>query len=222
MAQFAGFLAALTPAESEALVATGRSRRYARDEYLMREGEPSHHVAVVRRGRVKVVKLSEDGHEALLAVEGPGELLGEISTLDGGPRTADVVALEPVEALLVAAPDFHRYLDEHQRVALVILRMVVGRLRQSDRWRAEFSQDASSRIARHLLDLMVEHGEEHGGGVRITVRLTHDELASMVGVPRETVSRALSHLRGRGLIATGRRSITVLDVPGLRERAEFA
>lgn len=217
MEERGGFLASLTSAEREDLLARGRVQRYERGDFLMREGEPSGHVALVRRGRVKVVKLTEDGHEVVITIKGPGELLGEISALDGDPRTADVVAVETVDASLIATSDLDQFLADHHRVAHVMLRMIVGRLRDADRRRVEFGQDVSNRVARQIVELYID---QQGGDDPSRLPLTHDELAGMVGASRETVSRALSRLRARGLIATERRSIRVLDVDGLRQRAE--
>jgi CRP-like cAMP-binding protein len=153
-------------------------------------------------------------------VRGPGALLGELSAIDGAPRGASVAALEPVEAVVVPVAAFVDFLRSHAAAAVVLLQLVAGRLRDSDRKRVEFAAyDIAARVARRLLELAERFGEPDEHGVRITVALSQDELAGWVGASREAVAKALRVLRDRGLVTTGRRTMTVLDLAGLRRRA---
>ena len=145
--------------------------------------------------------------EILLAVRGPGALLGEVSAVDGGPRSASVAALEPVEAVVLTAAVFVDFLRSHAAAATVLLQLVVARLRDADRKRIEFAAyDIASRVARRLVELAERFGEPDDKGVRITVALSQDELAGWVGASREAVAKALRVLRDRGLVTTGRRT----------------
>jgi len=174
---------------------------------VFHEGDRSDFVAVLERGRVKVLTTSSDGAETLLSVRGPGALVGELAALDGAPRLASAVALDPVTALVVTADEFRRFLGDHPRVALELVRTLVVRLRESDRRRIEFgSHDVASRLAAVLVELAARSNQ---------VRLTQYELAGLIGASRESVARGLTSLRARGLVRTGRGTITVLDVDAL-------
>lgn len=213
------FMAQLEETDRAALVERARPRRWPVGASLFLEGELSSTVVIVTSGRVKVFSLTDQGEEIVLAVRGPGALLGELSAVDGAPRSASVAALEPVAALVLPTAAFIDYLGGHGRAATVLLRLVTGRLRDSDRKRAEFAAfDTSARVARRLVEMAERFGEPDGSGVRITVALSQDELAGWVGASREAVAKALRVLRERGYVTTGRRTMTVLDLDGLRKR----
>jgi CRP-like cAMP-binding protein len=215
------FLWALTPDELEALTDLGRRQRYPKGGPMFVEGEQSDRVLAILDGRVKVSVVTPDGKEVVLAVRGPGDLLGELAFIDGEPRSATATALDPVSSVVVSAADFTRFLESHPRVALLLLRMVSRRLRDADNKRAEFAAfDTVGRVASRLLELAERFGEASGAnGILITLPLTQEELAGWTGSSREAVSKALSALRAVGFIETKRRAITVLDVEGLRRRA---
>jgi CRP/FNR family transcriptional regulator, cyclic AMP receptor protein len=204
----------------EALAALGTTKRFRRGAVLFNEGEDAGHVIVVRSGRVKVSSYTEDGKEIVLAVREPGELLAELSAIDGEPRGATATALEPVEASLVDAADFRSFLETRPGVAFALLEMTAGKLRDADRKRVEFgAYDTTGRVARRLVEMAERFGEQTGSGVRITLPLSQQELAGWTGSSREAVSKSLHQLRSRGFIETARRGITVLDLDGLRRRA---
>jgi CRP-like cAMP-binding protein len=161
--------------------------------------------------------MSDDGEELLLALRGPGDLLGELSAIDGEPRSATVSALEPLEVLLVDAGEFTAFLRANPSVMFDLLRLLTGRLRDADRKRVEFgSFDTLGRVASRLLELVETYGEPSSRGVRIAIPLTQLELAGWIGASREAVSKALRVLRSTGLIETRRGSIVVLDREALR------
>ena len=174
------------------------------------------------RGRAKVSSYTTDGKEVVLAVRGPGELLGDFSALDGGARSATVVGsrvdrgsghpVRPVQALPRGPLRARRSCS---------CRPGAGALRDADRKRVEFgAYDTPGRVARRLLELVDRYGESEGADVmRISLSLTQDELAGWTGASREAVSKALREFRDRGWITTGRRSIIVLDVEALRASA---
>jgi CRP-like cAMP-binding protein len=215
-----GFVAALEPSDLEALTAWGRARRFRRGAMLFREGEGAEHVLIVRAGRVKVSSFTADGKEVLLAVRGPGELLGELSAIDGEPRSATASALEQVDVLSVPAEDFRAFLEMRPRVTVSLMQMLSRKLRDADRKRIEFgAHDTVGRVCHRLVELAERFGEESSRGVRITLPLSQQELAGWTGASREAVSKALHQLRSRGYIETARRGITVLDMSALRRRA---
>ncbi|MCY7344571.1 MAG: Crp/Fnr family transcriptional regulator [Pseudonocardia sp.] len=214
------FMGRLDPLDRAALAGRGRQRRWPAGASLFLEGERCATVVVVTSGRVKVFSLTEQGEEVVLAVRGPGALLGELSAVDGAPRGASVAALEPVSAIVVPIEGFVEFLRLHTGAAMVLLRLITSRLRDADRKRVEFgTYDIAARVARRLVELADRFGEPDGAGVRITVALSQDELAGWVGASREAVAKALRVLRDRGYVTTGRRTTTVLDLDGLRRRA---
>src|SRR5258708_1909140 len=215
------FLWALTPDELESLTELGRRQRYPKSAPLFVEGEQSDRVLAILDGRVKVSLVTADGKEVVLAVRGPGDLLGELAFIDGEPRSASATALDPVSSIVIPAEDFTRYLEKHPRIALLLLRMVSRRLRDADRKRAEFAAfDTVGRVASRLLELADRFGEPSGpDGILITLPLTQEDLAGCTGSSRAAVPNALSTLRSLGFIETRRRAIPLRDPNGLPKRA---
>jgi CRP-like cAMP-binding protein len=203
-----GFLASLPAEAQQALNAIGRWRTYRRGDRLFHEGDRSDAVYLVVEGRTRIYTTTDEGVEVTLSVRGPGELIGEMGALDAGARrSASVVALDPLRCRVVAAGDLRAFVEAHPSAALALLHLVIGRLRHADRRRAEFgSYDTTRRLARVLVESP-------------TLALSQSELAGMIGASRESVARALAELRRRGLVATGRRTITIRDAEALRAYA---
>jgi CRP/FNR family transcriptional regulator, cyclic AMP receptor protein len=214
------FLDALTEDEAADLHAAGRRRSYGANTTLFHEGDDAGPVVVLLAGRAKVATIGGAGREAIMAVRGPGDLIGELSAIDGGPRSGTVTTLEPAEALLVPGSAFAGLLERRPRIALVILRMVAGRLRYADSQQTQFAtHDVVGRVAQRLVELGERFGEREGDRIEIALPLSQEELASWTGSSREAVSKALQQLRSLDIVATGRRRITVLDPAALRQRA---
>jgi CRP-like cAMP-binding protein len=141
-----------------------------------------------------------------------------MSVIDDSPRSATVTALEPIAGISIR--DFTGFLQEHGRIAVLLMQLVTERLRDADRKRIEYGAfDTTGRVATRLLELADRYGEKTNGGVRVALPLSQDELAGWTGASREAVSKALRTLRDRGLIETGRRRVVVHDMEGLRKRA---
>ncbi|MFN2587347.1 MAG: Crp/Fnr family transcriptional regulator [Actinomycetota bacterium] len=219
-AGYGGFLGRLSDDEARALLGRGRRRTYDGGVPIFHEGEVSDRIVLLLRGRAKIATVTEDGKEVMLGVRDPGDLLGEFSAIDGEPRSANVIAMEPVEALVLESGSFREWLTEHPRTALLLLEMVLARLRDADRKRVEFSAyDTVGRVARRLYELAERFGRDTPRGVEIALPLTQDELAAWTGASRVGVSQALKALRDREWIETRRRSITVRDMAALSRRA---
>jgi CRP/FNR family transcriptional regulator, cyclic AMP receptor protein len=153
----------------------------------------------------------------LLALRGPGDVVGELSALDRRPRSATVTAAGSVEALMLDAAVFRRFLEAHPPVLLRLLTVLSRRLRDADRDRIEFaSRDTFGRLAVRLVQLAEEFGEAGPQGVTVRLPITQQELASWVGSSREAAAKALRRLRGRDLVRTGRMTITIPDLDALR------
>src|SRR5438874_6429566 len=118
------FLPALTPEERDALRAPAMVRSFPRGVALFHERQTADRVLVLLEGCVKLCCISDSGKEVVLAIRGPGDLVGELAAIDGEPRSATATALEPVQALSLPASDFKRFLEEHPRVAMTLLQVV--------------------------------------------------------------------------------------------------
>jgi CRP-like cAMP-binding protein len=216
----AGFLESLGADERATLNERGRMRRFPKGLAVFGEGDRSDAVFLVVHGRVKLNYYTDDGKEVVFSLAGPGELVGELSAIDGLPRSATAVALEDVDALVLGADDFKRFLVEYPRVALSLLETVANRLRDANRKRVAFSaQDVVGRVAQCLVELGERFGEPVAGGVRIALSLSQQEIAGWVGGSREAVNKALNELRTRGWIEVERKALTILDLEGLRKRS---
>ncbi|GHE11822.1 Crp/Fnr family transcriptional regulator [Streptomyces alanosinicus] len=211
------YLARLPEAASVALISAGTELRYPARTALLMKGEPSSHVLLVLEGWVKVTDGSPGGHEALLALRGPGDVIGESAALEDTSRSASVTTLEPVRAVVISADRFKAYLDAHPTAARQLMAVVTDRMRAADRKRLELAAcGVKERLARLLLELAQHHGEAVPEGVLVRVPLTQQELAGAVGSSRESVTRLLRELRERGYVTTHRQSLVVVKPEMLR------
>jgi CRP/FNR family cyclic AMP-dependent transcriptional regulator len=217
----ADFWGSLIGEEQAAFQRRSAVRKWARGEVLFHQGEESEWVAVLQSGRIKASSHTAAGGEVLLAVRGPGALLGELSALDREPRSATLQALDPVQALVMPLGEFEAFLLGHARVTYLLMRMLAERLRDADRKRIEFgAQDTTGRVAARLIELADRFGvTDANGAIRISLPLSQDELAGWVGASREAVSKALGVLRAAGWITTSRLSVVVLDLAALQRRS---
>ena len=176
---------------------------------------------ILLEGRVKLTCATEDGREVVLAVRGPGDLLGELSAIDQAPRAATAIALERVEALAVPPAEFLSFVDQTPRAARAIMELLTARLREADERLVSYSaQDSLGRVAGRLLEMSQRFGQPaEGGEIRIDLPISQEELAGWTGSSREAVAKALQALRALGCIRTERRCITITDLERLERQA---
>jgi CRP-like cAMP-binding protein len=208
--QAGSFLAALDDDERRRLAELGRTRRYESGDYLFYEGDPGSTVLLIQRGWVKLATTSAEGHEHVLSISGPADVVGEVACLDlhESGRSATATALGDVVVQVISRETFLEFLERHPRALLAITRTLIGRLRGADRRRLEFgAYDTLGRVARVLHELASAHGRVDGQRLVLDPPLTQHELAGLVGASRESVVRALGELRRRGLVETGRRRL---------------
>ncbi|MFJ3303714.1 Crp/Fnr family transcriptional regulator [Streptomyces sp. NPDC086549] len=201
----------------------GHVRRWNRSDILMREGEPADFVVLLTGGLVKATVDSANGYTSLLALRGPGELVGELSCVDGRPRSATVTAMRRAEGVVVASEAFLRLLEQNAALGLSVLRSVVARLRDSDLLRAaQGAHTTRARLASLLVKLAVRHGSSASETLpgAISVQVNQHELAAAAGASRESVVRCLRAMQHEGLVATGRGRTIVLNLAGLRRWAD--
>jgi len=213
-----GFWALLTRDEQDVLTALGRMSVFPSGATLCVEGEPSTHVFILVTGWVKIVAVTTDGHELVLALRGQGDIVGEIAGETTGRRNATVKAVETVRALIVRYDRFGSFLDANPGANRAYRRQVT--LRWNDTatvLRGRALTTGAQRLARLLLELAAQHGSGGDGTIHVAMPLSQEELASLIGTSRATVTRALSNWRKRGFIRTAQRHITIIDLGGLQQ-----
>jgi CRP/FNR family transcriptional regulator, cyclic AMP receptor protein len=214
------FLALLTPAEHAAVLELGSQRKYSRGAVLMYEREPGEDVMVLQSGRAKVSRVEAGGHETLLSIRDPGDIVGELAFIDGSARLASVAALEPVRALVIRSSVFRRHLETAPRVAVVLLEVISGRMRETTIKRVQFlGSDTIGRLAARIVELAERYGRSGDAGIEIELALSQDELASWTAASLAGVAKGLQTLRELGWVETHRRRIVVRDLEALRARA---
>ena len=214
-------LARLPEGELRALAARGRARTYVADAVIFHEGDPGDSLHIVIDGAIRIALISSEGEERTVALLGPGEFVGHLALLDGRPRSASAIAHGPTTTLVVTRDDFRRWLAERPPAALALLEAMSLLIRRTDEVLADMTfLGLPKRLAKRVLDLVggLEGTEAEGRRLRIT----QAELASMLGVSRESVNRQLNVFAQKGWIALGRGSITVIDLAALRVFLEAA
>ena len=191
-----------------------------RGDTLFHEGDDGDRFYIVTEGKVKLSHTSDDGRENLLAVLGPGEVIGELSLFDLGKRSSTVVAIAPTRLLALAHTDMRRYLVEHTGLALSMLRELAVRLRHTNEQLADLVfSDVPGRVAKALLDLANRFGERTPECIYVAHDLTQEELAHLVGASRETVNKSLADFVSRGWIRLEGCAVLLIEVPRLQRRA---
>jgi CRP-like cAMP-binding protein len=215
-----GFWGLLTDTEQAVLSALGRMSVFPPGATMCVEGEPATHVFVLIAGWVKILSVTSEGHELVLALRGHGDIVGELAGEATGYRTATVQAIDTVRSLIVGHDRFSSFLDSHPGASHAYRRVVTQRWRDAAAMlRRRSVTSGAQRLAVLLLDLAGQHGTGSGGEIYLAMPLSQEELASLAGASRATVTRALSNWRQRGFIRTGQRRITIIDLPALRQIA---
>ncbi len=185
-------------------------KRFSKESIIVQEDDRGDSLMVILSGRVKVVLHSEEGKEIILSILKDGDFFGEMSLLDGEPRSATVIAMEDSTLLIIQRNDFLYQIEKNPSIAKAILAEMSRRMRRADeRIGNLILLDVYGRIARFLLDSARTEGTKVEGGVMIEKRPTQQDIASIVGTSRETVSRVLNELNRRKLISISGKSITV-------------
>jgi CRP/FNR family transcriptional regulator, cyclic AMP receptor protein len=203
----------------QALEQACRRRASQRGETLFYEDDPGSALYILLSGQVKIVRLAPDGEERILHLQGEGSCLGELSLIDGAPRSARAVTLDRVEALVLYREPFLELLTRHPAVALAVMSALAGMVRRLSAQVQDLTGlDVPGRLAKKLLDLADTHGQATPEGLLIPLPLTQQELAHMIGATRVAVNQALSTFRQQGLLTTDRGGITLHQPEKLRQR----
>ncbi len=205
----------LTDSEFRSLEHIFILRSYRRNQVIFMEEETGNYMYLVLSGKVKVAKTSSSGKETLLAIHKTGDFFGEMSLLDGQTAPATVSAMEDAKIISVSGTDFHKYLMNNEKVLLQIIQVLCSRLRQVWQTQSLSSSKADARIRMGIYQLAKKHGVQDAHGTIIDLKITHQELAEMVGTSRETVTRVIAQLREKGIIEVEQRRMTLLNPKAL-------
>ena len=208
-----GIFKVLDDNELRDLEKIARERRLVAGEAIFWEGEDADRFYIVAQGKIKVTKLASTGKEIILSFFGPGEIFGEAAVFEGKPYPASARSASAARLIGFHKDEFLDFLQQHPQVALRIVALLSGRLREAQsRLRDLAGERVEQRLARMLLMLSARLGS--------AIPFTRQELSEMSGTTTETTIRILSQWRERGLIRSTRGKIVILDEAKLRLLAE--
>ena len=188
---------------------------------LFQEGQTGDRLYLVKSGKIKLSHASGDGRESVFMVLGPGDMFGELSLFDPGPRTSTAIAVTDSEILGLGHSDLKPWLQDRPEVAQALLQALAHRLRRTSETMSDLVfADVPGRVAKALLELGEKFGSKSGTGLSVHHDLTQEELAQLVGASRETVNKALADFASRGWIRLETRSVELLDLDRLSKRAK--
>ncbi|WP_328478323.1 Crp/Fnr family transcriptional regulator [Actinoplanes sp. NBC_00393] len=199
----------------------GIPRTAAASSVLLQEGVQESHVILLSDGLTKVTAAMTDGRHALLDVRVSGDLVGEISALNGTPRSATVTTCRTSTIRIIHRNDFRAFLRSHPDAAMAIAGIVADRLRLANRRRVDFaSYPVKVRLARVLWEISTAYGYRDRDGIVVDIHLTQSELATMCGAAEITLQKAMRELRASGIVGTGYRQVLVRDPAALQHCAD--
>lgn len=213
--------AQLTDAQADRLLTGQIGLDVAAEQVLLLQQDEGEGIAVIQTGLAKVRAHTPDGEEAVMAVLGPGDLMGEMAVLAAGVRNADVVALTSLKVVKLRAGAYRELLLTDGAISLALARLLAGRLSALNRRFLLRGGDATTRLLGVLLDLAYTCS---GGKdpLALIPPLPQRELAAMAGLSRETTSRTFAQLRERGMVIGDPQGMRIADLQCLRKRGLLA
>jgi CRP-like cAMP-binding protein len=205
--------------DSRHIAALLQKHTLRKGDALFRQGEEGHSLYMITAGKIKIVRQSWEGDEVILAVLSSGDFCGEMSLLDGLPRSADAVAAEETHLYGLNRKDFLAYVMNNETAVKAILSALSKRLRKADDFLEDiFFLKVAARLAKKLIELAGSNGfrEEENGPIKLSV--TQKDLAGMIGATRESVNKELRSLREKNLIGLSGNAILIQDMEGLQKR----
>ncbi len=201
------------------LMAVAKRRTFRSGEVIFHRDDPGQVLYLIKEGKVKICLISPDGQEIALAVLGASEYFGEFALYDGLPRSADAIAIEKVECYTLQRSDFHNAIMKNPKIAIQVLEGLSKRLRNTDNMVEDLIfLDVYGRVAKKLVELSEMHGRQVENGIYIDVRLTQQELASMVGASRESVNKVMGYFTDKNYLSTDKHRVTLHRVSELKRR----
>ncbi len=210
-----------SPEELARLGPRCRSRAFKRGEPIYLPAESAAAALLLAEGRVKIGSVTEEGKQAILAFIEPGELFGELAVLDGGPRDEFAEAAEKSTVILIPADALNELVAANPQVAIGITKLIgLRRRRIEQRLKSLLFRSNRQRLVSLLLELAEQYGEISPEGVRLRIKLSHHDLASVIGSTRETVTVVLGELQNEGLVTVGRRKILLTNLERLGQATD--
>jgi CRP-like cAMP-binding protein len=212
---------ALDDAASASLLASMVSVKIPKGTILFAEGDGGDQLYVIAEGKIKLGTSSGDGRENLLSILGPGEMFGELSLFDPGPRTSTATAVTDAKLLSLGQEKLLPWLVDNPKVSLQLLASLAQRLRRTNEAVGDLVfSDVPGRVAKALIDLGERFGKKTDEGLYVHHDLTQEELAQLVGASRETVNKALADFAGRNWLKLDGRAVLITDFERLSKRSK--
>lgn len=210
-------LAELGPEVLARLAERIQLREVRRREVVYLPGDPGNSMFIVNGGRIKISKVTRDGKALTLNYCGPSEVFGETCLIEGGPREEMAEAMENSMITELERGDVEKLLQNHAHFGFSLTRILAGRRRElENKLETLVFRDVTSKLAELLLNLAEEYGVEDSRGTMVALKITHQELANLIGSTRETVSLTLSQFKRKKLICTEGRKVIISDAESLR------
>lgn len=206
----------ISPSEMQEMEKITRMEEVKKRQPLYLPGDPSSNVYLLKKGRVKIANTAPSGKEVTFDILEPGEVFGELEVLEDAPRSTSAEALDDALICVIPRKDFDQYLAMHPNVTVKLTKLIGLRLKKiQSRIEDLVFRDVPARLAHLLSELSKSDGVAEKQGVRLKVKLTHQEMANLIGCSRETVSATMGQFRDQGLIQMDGRTITILKPDGL-------
>ena len=206
----------LTPQQVERLESRSRSRKFERNNLIYLPTDASDSVLLLTSGRVKIYHLTGDGKLALLAIVEPGEMFGELAMLDAGQREEFAETMEASTLVLIPGEAIRSLMHDSPELSLGVTKMMGLRRRRIERrLKSLLYRSNRERLIFLLLELAEKYGQSTSEGVRIGIKLSHQDLASIIGSTRETVTVVLGELQSEGYVIIRRRQIILARLDAL-------
>lgn len=208
----------LTPEQLAPLEAQARSRQFSRGSPIYLPADYADGVLLLTSGRAKICSFTDEGKQSILAFIEPGELFGELALVEAGEREEYAEAVEKSTVIVLPSFAMQQLIEQHPQLSLGITKLMgLRRKRIERRLKYLLFRSNRERLVSLLLELAEQYGEQRSDGVHLKIKLSHQDLASVIGSTRETVTVLLGDLQNEGHITTGRRKITVTDLAKLAE-----
>jgi CRP/FNR family transcriptional regulator, cyclic AMP receptor protein len=205
----------LPQADLDALLLHAHGQHYAAGREIFAKGSPGRSMMAILKGTVRISAPSPAGPDIVLTMLHAGEVFGEIALLDGEDRTADATAVTDCELLVIDHRDFVPFLERRADLCILLLKLLCQRLRTTDRQVEEVMFGRlDARIAKALIRLAAGTPADGDG---VTLHITQQELAGMVGASRESVNKQLHVWQGSGVVRLGKRLIRIPDIDAIEE-----
>lgn len=214
-------LSAMTPADHRDMFAQARTKTFSAGQSIFVEGEPGLDVILITEGRAEVSVMSASGRKSVIAQMGPGEVLGEIAALDGGPRSASVVAVGDVSGLVLSRANIMSFVAERPDIARAVIAELCRKVRNaSEMFVTRSVVEGGPRLAMALLRLFDKWGAPDGDALVLTQRFSQSEIGDFSGLARENVNRYVKTWTDQGILGQGDGALVLLDLARLARIAD--